>query len=362
MASRGYGGTYKGREPIWKKLVAAVLILVILASVAVIYLQSHLVYDDQGVAHLELPWSREEAPSSSGDPAASIPPDEPLNITVEEMDKTPKAIQGTLLDALPLTMEAWEAAEAALPERLNAVAVTLKDRGGYVYYDSLAAGAVGEKLVRAEEDTASAIQALNEARPYTIARLSCLLDPIASRTRLEELGLKNTGGYIFYDLYSGTWLDPCKDGVRGYIASLAKECAALGFDEILLADLSYPTAGKLDKINYGDTAADAAGRSQALCAVVTAVRDALAEDYPLVRVSVELPAQTVSTGADETAGQVLTDLAALADRIYAPATAAEAPLLAEAVARAGDGESPAFVPETAEPDGLESWLCPLPEV
>lgn len=361
MASRGYGGTYKGREPIWKKIVAAVLLLVILASGVVIYLQSHLVYDDQGVARLELPWSREEAPSSSGDPVASVPPDEPLNITVEERDKTPMDIQGTLLDALPLTMEHWEAAEAALPEGLNAVAVTLKDSGGYVYYDSLAAGAIGEKLLRAEEDTSAALRALNEAYPYTIARLSCLLDPVASRTRLEELGLKNTGGYIFYDLYSGTWLDPCKDGARGYIASLARECAALGFDEILLADLSYPTAGKLDKINYGETAADAAGRSRALCAVVTAVRDALAEDYPAVRVSVELPARTVASGADETAGQVLADLAALSDRIYAPAAEAEVPALAEAVARAGDGEGPAFVPETAEPGGLESWLCPPPD-
>lgn len=361
MASRGYGGTYKGREPIWKKLVAAVLILVILASVAVIYLQSCLVYDDQGVAHLELPWSREEPASSAGPPAASVPPDEPLNITVKDSDKTPRAIQGALLDARPLTAAAWEAAKAALPAGLNAVAVTLKDSGGCVYYDSLTAGAVGKKLVRAEEDTASVIRSLNEAYPYTIARLSCLLDPVASRTRLEEMGLKNTGGYIFYDLYSGTWLDPGKDGARGYIASLARECAALGFDEILLADLSYPTAGKLDKISYGDAASDAAGRSRALCAVVTAVRDALAEDYPLVRVSVELPAQTVASGADETAGQVLADLAALSDRIYAPAAEADVPALAEAVARAGDGEGPAFVPETVEPGDLESWLCPSPE-
>jgi len=359
VAIRGYGSSYTGRDPIWKKFVAALLILVILAALSVIYLQSHLVYDDNGVAHLELPWRQdgEEPPATSAPAAVTPPPDEPLTITVQDTDKSPTELRGVQLPALPLSLESWQAAQGTLPpaEEIDAVALTVKDDGGCVYYDSPTAKAVQDKkIVKAEEDTAAAIAALNEAYPYTIARLTCLQDPIVSRERLDEMGLKNTGGYVFYDLYSGTWLDPTKRETVEYIVSLAKECADLGFDEILLTGLTYPTAGKLDKIAYGETASDAAGRSQALCAIVSAVKDALVEEYPFAKVSVELPASVLTNGADETAGLILADMEAAAHRIYAEATPAEAPALAAKVS-----EGTWFVPELPEnaaPGELKSYL------
>lgn len=358
MAIRGYGSSYTGRDPIWKKFVAALLILVILAALSVIYLQSHLVYDDNGVAHLDLPWGQEERPPAASVPeAVTSPPDEPLTITVEDTDKSPGELRGVQLPALPLTAESWQAAQGTLPppEEIDAVALTVKDDGGHVYYDSPTAKAIHDKkIVKAEEGTAAAIAALNEAYPYTIARLSCLPDPIASRERLEEMGLKNTGGYVFYDLHSATWLDPTKQGTVDYVVSLAKECAALGFDEILLTGLTYPTVGKLDKIAYGETASDAAGRSQALRAIVSAVKDALAEEYPFAKVSVELPSAVLTNGTDETAGLILTDMAGVAYRIYAEATPAEAPALAAKVS-----EGTWFVPElpaNAAPGDLKSYL------
>ncbi len=43
--------------------------------------------------------------------------------------------------------------------------------------------------------------------------MSCFLDPIAAaRADVEGMGLKNTGGYIFYDGNNGNWLDPSKHG------------------------------------------------------------------------------------------------------------------------------------------------------
>jgi len=357
VAMRGYGSSYTGRDPIWKKFVAALLILVILAALSVIYLQSHLVYDDNGVAHLDLPWREEEQPPAASVPEVVPPPDEPLTITVEDTDKSPQELRGVQLPALPLTAEAWQAAQTTLPppEEIDAVALTVKDGKGRVYYDSSAAKAVHDKkIVKVEESTSAAIAALNEAYPYTIARLSCLQDPVASREKLEEMGLKNTGGYVFYDLYSGTWLDPSKQGTVDYLVSLARECAALGFDEILLTGLSYPTAGKLDKIAYGDTASDAAGRSKALCAIVSAVKDALAEEYPFAKVSVELPKEVLTGGADETAGLILADMEKVAHRIYAEAAPAEVPALAAKVP-----EGTWFVPELPEgavPGELKSYL------
>ncbi len=168
---------------------------------------------------------------------------------------------------------------------------------------------------------------------------------------MEGRGLKNTGGYIFYDGNNLNWLDPAKEGTRTYVGQLAVECAALGFDEILLTDFSFPTEGKLDKIQYPE-----AGMEASLSGLLTSLRTALDQaGYEDVLLSVELPAETVLTGRDETAGLLLTEIAPLVDRIYARTIAAQAQELADAVTAAG---CKTFVPElqTQPLDGLEAYL------
>jgi hypothetical protein len=161
---------------------------------------------------------------------------------------------------------------------------------------------------------------------YAVARLSCLRDPVAAKAKLDAMGLKNTGGYVFYDANNENWLDPAKTAARDYLAALAGECAALGFDELLLTDVSYPTAGKLNKIAY----TGAAQLSENLDLLVQSVRAALT-DYPNVKLSVELPAAVITAGSDPAAGLVLSGIAASADRIYAAADAASVPALTDAV-------------------------------
>ena len=41
------------------------------------------------------------------------------------------------------------------------------------------------------------------------------------------MGLKNTGGYIFYDGNNSQGLDPAKPAAREYLCGLAKEAAEL---------------------------------------------------------------------------------------------------------------------------------------
>ena len=123
----------------------------------------------------------------------------------------------------------------------------------------------------------------------------------------------------------------------------------MGFDEILLTDVSYPTEGKLDKIAYGET-----GKVQNLNAFLDEMRAALAE-YD-VKLSIELPAAAISEGSDSQAGLTLTEIAPRVDRIYAATTEDQVSALSQAVS-AASGETE-FVPElTAAPTGLTgSWL------
>ena len=340
--TRGYH-SYRGRGSKGKIVLAVLLVLVILAALCVIAMQRYVVYDEDGRPHLELP-SRE-----SGDSGNEEEPQEELDLTIQGPER-PKEIYALSSAQTPLTTEGWQEEKMELLASStfsNAVAVTMKDDSGHVYYDSAAAAAVSGSIVRTDATTAAAISDLNASYDYTIARLSCFLDPIASKADVEGLGLKNTGGYIFYDGNDLNWLDPGKAAARTYLCSLAKELAELGFDEILLTDVSYPTEGKLDKIYYGETM-----KAENLETFLDEMQAALAE-YD-VTLSLELPSSVVTEGSDNIAGLLLADVASRVDRIYVETDADQAADLAAAVNQASAETS--FAAELTQPAQLPEGL------
>lgn len=343
--TRGYH-SYRGRGARWKIVLAVVLVLIIGAALCVMGLQRYIVYDENGRPHLELPVQETDQPAPEKEP-------EDLDITIEKAEKDQEIMAVQLTEA-PMTDSAWQeerqsllAASELAGSRANSVVLTVKDASGHVYYDSAAAAAVSASIVQTEASTAAAIAELNETFSYTIARLSCFLDPIAAKADVEGLGLKNTGGYIFYDGNNFNWLDPGKSGARQYLCSLAKELAELGFDEILLTDVGYPTVGKLDKINYGETM-----KAENLTAFLDEMRAALSE-YG-VALSLELPEAVVGGSSDHVAGLMLTDMAPKVDRIYAVTTAEQTETLAAAVTAAN--ASAGFVPELTALSGDGQYL------
>ena len=325
-APRGYN-RYRGRSPLWKKVVAVLLILVIAAAVAFMVLQDRVFYDDTGTPHLPRPAGQEETSGSR-----PVDPGD-LDITVEQLTPEKEPLRAVELAELPAAEDLPGAAPAG---EYDAVAVTMKDNAGRVYYTSM-------------EQQAS-IAALTGGDCRTIARMSCFLDPKAARADVEGVGLKNTGGYLFYDGNNTNWLDPGKPAAQQYLCELAKELADRGFDELLLTDVSYPTEGKIDKIDYGE-----ALKPAALADFLREVRSAVGEG---VTVSLELPAQTILSGSDPVSGIVLADLAPLADRIYAVTDAVSAPALEQAVQAAC--ETTEFVAEVADAAGVEGSFLLVP--
>ena len=339
--TKGYR-SYRGRTSKGKIALIVVLVLVIVASVAVIWLQDYVVYDADGGAHVALPWQREEAPEEE------TPPQE-VEVTIREPER-PERLAAFSAAAAPMTRAAWQeenlAAAASSGLAYNAAAVTLKDSAGHIYF---AASGAAAGAVTTAEDTAAALTEVTESGRHTIARMSCFLDPIAAKADVEGMGLKNTGGYIFYDGNDLNWLDPSKPAARQYLCGLAAEIAQLGFDEILLTDLSYPTEGKLDKIDY-----NGADRGESIRLFLEELRAVLAEYGAAL--SVELPAETILSGRDDTAGLVLADIAPLADRVYAVTTAGQIPALTEAVAAASGGTDFAAELTDYSPDVTGSCL------
>lgn len=352
-SAKGYH-SYRGRVSKLKIFLAVLLFLVILAAAALIFIQEHMVYDEDGIRHLDIPWLEDSSQTPEQENEQS--PAE-LDLVIQEPEGLP-AIHGFSLPAEAVTRALWQETRAAVSPpgsaiSYDAVAVTLKDSSGTVYFDSTAAAS---SAVKTKEDTAAALASVTGSELHTIARLSCLLDPPAARTNVTDMGLKNTGGYIFYDGNNRNWLDPAKTGTVEYLSALAAEAAALGFDELLLTDVAYPTEGKIHKIAY--TGEETLSKN--LTALLQALKKAL-EPYGLL-LSVELPEAVIAAGPDETAGLDLTKLAPLVDRIYAVTAASQAEGLAAAVSAAN--EKTDFVPELAlevQAAGAERCLL-LPQV
>ena len=315
MATRGYSG-YKGRKSPWKIVAAILLVLVILAAAGVLVLQKYLVYDASGPPHLRLPGQEEiKTPASSGD-ASSSEDLGPVDVTIDQPER--KSVLGYLLTAPDADLTPYLAPDGDL----NAVAVTLKGADGQLRTDWQ------------DDETLKSILA-DESR-HTIARISCFLDGQSARSQVKEMGLENTGGYIFYDATDRNWLDPGKPAAREFLLDLIRQAAEAGFDEILLTEVFYPTEGKLDKIAYS------ADRTESLTLFLTEARAALA-DYPGVTLSVAVTDTLLLDGEDETSGQSLSGFAALADAIYALCEGGDYDDAKAAVAEAAGGRTTAFV-------------------
>ena len=346
---RGYS-SYRGKSARGKIALAVLLVLVIVGAAAVIRLQKYVVYDDSGRPRLELPWSSSQSAGSAAG-SEEEPPD--ANLTIQEPERTD--VRAVRLPVGPLTdwAEAWAQASGG-HSGCNAAVYTVKAPDGSVYLDSQA---VLPGALKTVEGAGAAVGDMLKADGvYAVAEIACFRDPIAASAELESMGLKNTGGYVFYDRNGDRWLDPAKPAARQYLIDLASGCAAMGFDEILLTDVSYPTEGKLNKIDYG---AAAAALPDSLTDEITSflkqMQAALAE-YD-VKLSVLLPTDLLLSG-DPTgvSGQSLAEIAPLADRIYAAVDNASAVEHLQAAVTAA-GKDTELVPVLASPEGTDgSWL------
>ena len=344
--AKGYS-SYRGRGPRWKILLAVVLVVVIAVALSVVYLGEHVVYSADGRRQIVLPWQREERDAPPD--GEEEDPDQPdVSVTVQEPEeKEPQEIAAGSLPAKALTAADWTAWSGETENKdFNAVAVRLKTSNGTIYFNFT--GAVSG-AVETELDTASTLSALTSREGlHTIASVACLQDFKAANADVEGRGLKNTGGYIFYDGNNNLWLDPAKPSTREYVCDLAKEIAELGFDELLLTDFSYPTVGKINKINYNTDVPLANNLDLLLGDLRTAL-----EPYDIL-LSVEVPEAVIAEGPDTVAGLDLNRLAIRVDRIYAATTPEKVETLSALVTQAAGAEGTAeFVPElTADSPAL----------
>ncbi len=162
---------------------------------------------------------------------------------------------GAALDGLDVTMGPFEAralyAPSAIfeaPGRLdamldlldrteaNALVIDVKETDGRLYYatdlpEAAEVGAIRETPVF---DLEELLPMLKKRGVYTIARMVVMKDNTSAVAR-PELAVRNSDtGEPWRDNIGGAWLDPSAPGVAEYIAAIAGDLAAKGFDEVQL--------------------------------------------------------------------------------------------------------------------------------
>jgi hypothetical protein len=137
---------------------------------------------------------------------------------------------------------------------LNAVVVDVKGDRGWLAYDSQLPLAV-ELGVYASGlmDIREFLDICRQRGIYTIARLVVFKDnPLAHGK--SELAVKQGDGTVWLDQEKLGWANPFREEVWHYNIGIAREVAQLGFDEVQLDYVRFPSDGDLDKIVYEEEA------------------------------------------------------------------------------------------------------------
>ena len=232
MATKGYN-SYHGRTPLWKKILIVVLVLLLLGGGAFLYCQNHLVYDENGQVHLELPFVSKKEPQTQPSGGEQDPND--IDFTREEP-------QGPVIETIAAKELAANALEsdpsATLPAEQKTVVLDVKLADGtYTYKPSFqAAGTVGSAV------STENLKKLTAADKYVIARVSALGDTAYAKAHVEDAGLLRTWDqWLWYDYSSECWLDLTKPLTQSYLKQVCKDLTDLGVDEILLEKPAAPS-------------------------------------------------------------------------------------------------------------------------
>jgi hypothetical protein len=133
---------------------------------------------------------------------------------------------------------------------LNAMVIDIKDSTGRVGYDSkvplVAQTGAHERRIR---DLDGILKLCREKKVYTIARIAVFQDPNLAKAR-NDLAVGAGGKGVWKDRKGLAWVDPASKEVWDYNIAIAKEAAAMGFDEVQFDYVRFPTDGKLKTMSY----------------------------------------------------------------------------------------------------------------
>lgn len=359
-----YRGRRKFRVPL--TICLSILTFLLVVCIALFYiLQQYLVYDQTGVT-LQLPFMTDETADQTEAAELEVSPTfEPIAVQVvyEDPDFSQVDLGGweeltatqTLFVPFEDAVDAVKVATAvttAQEQGLTGLVLELKTSEGKLAWASTSQTAVDYGTAGLMDYTET-IASLHEKGLTAAAQISCCADELLA-TRNWTVTLQTLSGSAYQDSDGIYWLDPYNRTLRTYIADLMDELAAMGFDEIILADLYHPISE--EGFQYSTSLQTEANPVTAVCQMGRRLVEAM--EGTGVTVSVLLDQDSLENGSGSLTGQDIDIFWRLFARLYCPTSASSAAtdleLAAETMTQ-GDA-AVRFVPVCATaPDGFSSY-------
>lgn len=316
--ARGYQN-YRGRRSAGRIALIVLLVLVVLTACGYMYAQRYVVYTSDGKWHFEWPWtssqpSGEDEPPTGGEDQTPVGGGD-VNLVVDPPEAPPEnSTPVSQPDQRLLGLSALPADGAELERLLTDAGASgfvyaIRDNTGRVLYDSPSA-----QTQAAQRETGMETLAALCDGSYAAALFNCFHDSYYAYVYTETAGIAGKDGHVWRDELNYHWLDPAKEEARQYVIGLAAECAQMGFDELILEEMCYPTGGQQDRIDWSGSTM---GKTEALELFLRELRVALVPYNSQIRISLLLDEALIYAGGNETSGVDLAVLLPYVDAVYA---------------------------------------------
>lgn len=210
---------------------------------------------------------------------------------------------------------------------LTGVAVVMKDEEGRLRYPSEIARVQGSEIIDPAEGVEEAIDRLRAAGIPLTAVVYVSEDSLFPGL-YEACALKTVDGGSWRGPDGRVYTDPANGEALQYLTEVAAELRVMGFSEILLRGLGYPSEGALERIVYADVSEYGDDNARVVTGLVMAVKTAA----PAMRVSVWLDSPELDENPET--GQCIHMLGQIADRFFVGLPGAdpdESPAIIQAV-------------------------------
>ena len=222
-------------------VLAAAILLVAACVCGLIWVQRFLVYTADGSVRLDF----DLPPLVAGKPAAPpLLPDVNINFEEDEEIQNPT---GELLQMLGYYVEPEALADIpaviAQLKELPAgtpVMVDVKNIFGDFFYSSSVSSSRSNKVDTAAMD--ELIAYLKQSKLYAVARMPAFRDYDRGLHNIPDGVHHSSGGYLHIDSDGCYWLHPGREGTITFLTNIINELKALGFDEVVLTDFSFPAS------------------------------------------------------------------------------------------------------------------------
>ena len=320
-----YRGSRRKRRNQLKIALLVLLLLVVVGLAALFFLQDTVIFttdgfhfpfadqdkvqkDDPPLDPDDVPFEIEDPQPGSSDLRPSAPataPTAPSEAPTQPPVTVLPQTAALLLDGASVLENRADVLRRVSEGAYSQLALQIKSPEGISLLDD---GLVADGISPDADAFADALEQMDVPR---IAVISALRDNVRPRTGYRASSLKLNSGSTWLDREYLSWFDPAgKDTLPCLLASV-EACKAAGFEQVVLQNFRYPTAGKLELIDYGD----AQSRRSALTELARQLREST--DLPLGLV---LTQEAAADLLDSTAGLDAAELAQYFDVLYAPAS------------------------------------------